>query len=107
MNLTVIIPSVMAILGIGGLIFTALRFRRDDTTAVVGQQSQILGNMRDLNNELRLSEAAAREERDRLRGEVGKLSKQVDDLTVELRVANAALSGQVGRIQQHLDDANS
>ena len=35
------LPLVIGILGVGGLIFTALRFRRDDTTAVVTQQAQI------------------------------------------------------------------
>ena len=107
MNLTVIIPSVLGILGVAGLIFTALRFRRDDTTAVVTQQSQILGNMRDLNEELRHSAAGLRDERDSLRGEVAKLRGQVDDLTVELRVANAALSGQVSRIQDTLDEGSN
>lgn len=94
----------MGILGAAGLVFTALKFNRDDTSAVVTQQTQILGNMRDLNAELRETATSLRAERDSLREEVEKLRKQVDDLTFELRAANAALSGQVERIQTTLDE---
>ena len=81
----------------------ALPARRYET-AVVSQQTMILGNMKDLNDELRETAQALRSERDSLRAEVMRLSTQVDELTVELRVANAALSGQVSRIQSTLDE---
>ena len=44
---------VIGICGLGGLIFAALRFRRDDTTVVVGQQDTILSEMKLINDELR------------------------------------------------------
>ena len=53
MDLGAIIGLVVGILGVAGLIFTAMRFRRDDTTAVVGQQSTVLHDMASLTDELR------------------------------------------------------
>ena len=44
---------IIGIAGLGGLIFTALRYRRDDTTAIVGQQSTVLHDFEALNAELR------------------------------------------------------
>ena len=44
----------IGILGVAGVIFTALRYNRDDTTAILSQQEVILGDMRSLNDELRL-----------------------------------------------------
>ena len=35
--------------------FTALRFRRDDTTAIVSQQDTILNDFKSLNEELRIT----------------------------------------------------
>ena len=67
------LPLVIGILGVGGLIFTALRFRRDDTTAVVTQQAQITGEMKLLNDELRLAVDRLRKERDACHAEVAEL----------------------------------
>jgi len=110
-NVTALLPLVIGILGLGGLIFTALKYNRDDTTAVIGQQNTILDNMKALNEETRSTLEELRKERDeakaeveRLRGEVGELRKQVEDLKTELRVANAALTGQVSRIERKLEN---
>ena len=54
---------VTGLLGLSGLIFTALHFRTDDTKAIVDQQSTVLHDMATLNDELR-------KERDVLRDEV-------------------------------------
>jgi hypothetical protein len=90
------IPVVIGLLGLGGILFTALRFNREDTTAVVGQQTQILGNMKMLNDELRVTADGLRGERDSCRGEAAKLRTQVAELTVELRMTHARL-GDTGR----------
>ena len=45
----------IGVAGLGGLVFTALRYRRDDTTAIVGQQSTIVHDIQALNGELRLA----------------------------------------------------
>ena len=99
-----LLPLVIGILGVGGLVFTALRFRRDDTTAIVTQQSTILNDMKSLNAELRSTADSLRGERDQLRTEVGRLTDQVQALRTELGTGNEKLSGQVHRIQQKLEE---
>jgi septal ring factor EnvC (AmiA/AmiB activator) len=74
------ITLALAGLGVAGLIFTALRFRRDDTTAVVTQQSTILNNMQALMEEQQRTLEDTRSERDRLRAEVTRLSGEIDRL---------------------------
>ena len=99
-----VIAIVIGVAGLAGVIFTALRFRRDDTTAVVTQQSTILNDMKALNGELRETAESLRSERDALREQVSNLSGQVEALRVELREASRGLSGQVTAIQEKLDD---
>jgi hypothetical protein len=95
----------IGVFGVAGIIFTALRFRRDDTTAVVTQQSQITTEMKTLNDELRATTASLREERDQLRLEVQRLSGQIDVLRSELHTAQAQLTGKVSRLERRMDDA--
>lgn len=83
------IAIVIGILGLGGVLFTGLRFNRDDTTAIVGQQSTILSGMKALNDELRITTDRVREERDSLRNEVANLTGQIEALREELRNAMA------------------
>ena len=47
------IALVIGIAGLGGLVFTALRWRRDDTTAIVQQQSLLVHDMEALTASLR------------------------------------------------------
>ena len=47
------IALVIAVGGLGSLVFAALRFRRDDTTAIVNQQSTIVHDMEALTAGLR------------------------------------------------------
>jgi uncharacterized protein YbjT (DUF2867 family) len=63
----------IGVAGLGGLVFTALRYRRDDTTAIVQQQSTILHDMQALNAELRVRVDELQVERDRLRGQIDRL----------------------------------
>ena len=46
---------VIGLMGLGGIIFTALRYNRDDTTAIVNQQAAITSEMKVLNDELHSS----------------------------------------------------
>ena len=69
----------IGILGVAGVIFTALRYNRDDTTAILSQQDVILNDMRGLNDELRQTVVRLREERDALQATVDQLREQVRD----------------------------
>ena len=63
----------IGVLGVAGIIFTALRYNRDDTTAIINQQATITAEMKTLNDELRLTVARLREERDALTEQVAEL----------------------------------
>ena len=43
-----LVALAIGVFGIGGLVFTALRYNRDDTTAIVNQQAQITAEMETL-----------------------------------------------------------
>jgi|SRR4051794_29114810 hypothetical protein len=94
---TEILPGIIGILGLGGIVFTALRFRRDDTTAVVNQQDTIMKEFKTLNDELRTATEAMRNQRDACHQEVSNLRR-------ELRSAKEMLSGQMTDIQEKLDE---
>ena len=78
------LPLIIGLLGLGGIVFTALKYNRDDTTAVMGQQNTIVGEMKTLNDELRVTTHDLRTERDELRLKVSELSSQVDALREEM-----------------------
>jgi hypothetical protein len=69
----------LGVIGLGGIIFTALRFNRDDTTAIVTQQDLILRDMKSLNEELRITANGLREERDALAVQVEKLRIEIEE----------------------------
>ena len=79
-NFATALPLVIGIVGLGGLVFTALRFRRDDTTAIVSQQDTIFTELRALNDELRQTVDRLREERNELTVQVQQLTAQVQEL---------------------------
>ena len=76
---------ILGIAGLAGIIFTALRYRRDDTTALVGQQDTILNEMKALNEENRQAATILREERNELRAQVERLTHEIEALREELR----------------------
>ena len=78
------IPIIIGLLGLAGIIFTALKYNRDDTTAVMNQQHTIMGEMKTLNDELRQTVTNLRSERDSLSAQVGELTNQIDALRTEL-----------------------
>ena len=79
-DLTTALPLVIGLMGLGGLVFTALRFRRDDTSAIVNQQDTIFTELRALNDELRQTVDRLREERNKLTVQVQQLTAQVQEL---------------------------
>lgn len=52
-NVPSLVSLAIGVIGVAGLIFTAMRWRRDDTTAVLGQQDTIVNEMTALNAEVR------------------------------------------------------
>lgn len=75
---------LIGVLGVAGLVFTALKYNRDDTTAIVNQQSVIVGEMKTLNDELRTTVGSLREENGRLRVQVEKLTTQISEFRKRL-----------------------
>jgi uncharacterized coiled-coil DUF342 family protein len=78
MDIGALVSLVIAVMGLGGLMFTALRYRRDDTTAIVSQQDAIFNEMRGLNDELRQTVERLRQENDRLTAQVQELKHELD-----------------------------
>jgi predicted nucleic acid-binding Zn-ribbon protein len=78
------LPLIIGLLGVAGLVFTALKYNRDDTTSVLNQQNTIVGEMKTLNDELRATTSELRIERDGLKTQVQELTKQIDALREEL-----------------------
>ena len=78
MDLSGLVSLAIAVFGLGGLVFTALRWRRDDTTAIVSQQDTLFGELRTLNDELRNTVAQLRAENDRLQAQIDDLKRQLD-----------------------------
>ena len=74
------LPLMISIIGLAGLVFTAMRYGRDDTTQVVTQQAQITAEMKTLNDELRLTAERYRKERDACHGQVERLAGQLEEL---------------------------
>jgi len=79
-NIPALLALVIGIVGLGGIIFTALKYNRDDTTAIVQQQSVIVGDMKGLNDELRKRTEELRDENERLRTQVDRLTAQLEEL---------------------------
>jgi hypothetical protein len=73
MDIPTAVSVIIGIMGLAGVIFTALKFNRDDTAAIVSQQDTLMNEMRGLNDELRITV-------DRLRHERDELQKTVDEL---------------------------
>lgn len=71
-----LLALVIGVVGLAGVVFTALRFRRDDTTAVVDQQYKITQEMKTLVDTQTLALCELRSENARLRSE---LEQHADD----------------------------
>lgn len=80
-----LLALVVGVLGLGGIILSALKYNRDDTTAIIGQQNIILGDMKALNEELRYATQALKVERDELRSEVAVLTTELATVRKQMR----------------------
>lgn len=98
------VSVALGIMGIAGLVFTALKFNRDDTTSIVNQQNTILGDMKILNEELRTTTDRLRVERDELRTQVDRLTGQLDAFRDELRDRGERLERVATRVEERLGD---
>ena len=87
MDIAALVTLGIAVLSLGGIIVTAMKYNRDDTTAIVGQQTQILENMHTLNDELRIRSDSLKSERDELAGQITGLKDQIEQLRAELQRA--------------------
>lgn len=81
-----ILPALTVFGGLAAAIFTALRFNRDDATAVVNQQKILLDGMRDLNVELQQALNRAREQLIENARRIDALEKEVAALTAAINV---------------------
>jgi len=79
------IALATGVLGLCGLVFTALRFNRDDTSSAVATQSSVLRDMATLNDELRKTAADLRGERDECRGRALVLTGELERLRNDRR----------------------
>ena len=96
----------LGIFGVAGVIFTALKYNRDDTTAVVNQQAQIVGTMKTLNEELRTTADSLRTEVQSLRGENEVLHGQVEGLTAQVEAMRRELHEGMTGLHDKIDEAN-
>lgn len=90
--LPVILTIIGGLVGSGGIVFGALRYNRDEAGKVVTQQTNVLTDMRGLNDELVEALARLREERDDLRrqlaectGEAGDRRDMIEGLKAKLK----------------------
>ena len=79
-----LVALAIGIFGVASVIFAAMRWRRDDTTQVVTQQSAILNDMNVINDEIRISADKLRTERDKCYEEVAKLRQATDRIERKL-----------------------
>ncbi len=84
MDIASIAPAVAVAAGFGTLIFAALRHPREEATAVVEQQSQLMTDMRGLNDELQEALDRCRREREWCRGERHRLEARCKQLEQRL-----------------------
>lgn len=79
------VSVILGIIGLGALVFTALRFRREDTGALVEQATKLVTGMDTLTDELRAERDDARQQRDQMRTENAALHVEIAALRVENR----------------------
>lgn len=101
--LPVIISLVVGLVGSGGIVFGALRYNRDEAGKIVTQQTNVLTDMRGLNDELNESLGRMRAERDELIKEVGTCKSE----TQELSVINARLAREYRNVEREKDEAQA
>ena len=89
---------VIGIIGVVGLIYTALSWNRSDTTQVITQQSAITAEMKTLVDEQRKRVEELRQERDDCRMDRERMVGQMEEL-------RAQATGKMTRIERKSGDA--
>ena len=89
------IPALVTIVGgfvsFGAFVFGALKYNREEAGKIVTQQTNVLTDMRALNDELVEHIARLREERDSLREQRDDLRTKVDACSNEIRELRAVI----------------
>lgn len=80
MDAAQLLAIVIGLMGLGSVMFAALRWRRDDTTQIVSQQDTLFAELRMLNEELRTTAQSLRDENAQLRAQLNELSERVKNL---------------------------
>jgi hypothetical protein len=95
-------PALMVLTGIGGLVFLALKFNREDASAAVVTGGLVLEQMQALNNELV-------EQNGRLRAANTEKDDLIGSLTRELRLSREAverLEKEVRLLRDQVEELN-
>jgi predicted phage gp36 major capsid-like protein len=79
-SIDAVLPALTVAGGLMAAVFTALRFNRDDATAVVNQQKNVLDSMKSLNDELEAALQRTREELKEMRAENDVLRAEIREL---------------------------
>ncbi len=95
LDLSVVVPVGTAVVAVGGVVFAALKFNREDAGKVVSQQSVVLQDMHTLNERLHADLARAVTERDLLLGKVTDCNERIEELTGEI----AGLKGRINDLE--------
>jgi len=94
--LNLLIPILSIAAAVAGVVLTALKFRRDDATAVVNQHSTILQDMGRLSDEISKTLERCQERCAVVEGELDVL--RVEHAQCPVRIS--ALEGQVEQLQR-------
>lgn len=84
----VVLPALTASAALAAAIFTALRFNRDDATAIVNQHKVVLEGMRGLNDELEAALERARVRANEAEARVTVLEAEIVRLGLALAAAS-------------------
>lgn len=100
MDFSVYAPAATIIVGILGILFAALKFNREDAGKVVSQQSEILKDMKLLNEQLHIDLTRAIEERDRIITERDSLRLRASERDARIE----QLTGEIAALQHKIHE---
>jgi len=107
-NTGTLVAASGVIAGVGGLVFVALKYNREDATSVIGQQSAILADMKTLNDELAGTLERCQKQRDAARALVETRLEEANQVLVasveKSRQVRVILEEKLGTSQDDLYD---
>lgn len=92
MALSAWLPLATVLVAIIGAFVAALKFPQERATAIIGQQSTVLADMRTLNEDLNATATRVRAERDDLLKQVTELTLRIQALETQIRQLRAELA---------------